>query len=71
MDLKKTLSNVDIDTASIQDEKPRALITLLSNAVEELAEENDELRKKNQQLVDENNRLKGEKGKPNIRPQTI
>jgi hypothetical protein len=70
MDIKKTLSNVDVDTASIQDEKLRTLITRLLNAVEALSKESDELRKKNQQLTDENNRLKGEQGKPSIRPQT-
>jgi hypothetical protein len=39
------------------------------NAVEQLSRENDELRRENQKHKDEINRLKGEKGKPDIRPQ--
>lgn len=69
MDIKAALSNLKIDLKSIQDENLRACIILLLNAVEHLSKENDELRRKNQALTDEVNRLKGEQGKPSIRPQ--
>ena len=42
---------------------------MLLNAVEQLSRENSELRRENQQLRDEVNHLKGEQGKPDIRPQ--
>ena len=41
--------------------------TLLNNA-DEMENENDTLKEKLRQLTDEINRLKGEKGRPNIRP---
>ncbi|MBP9726811.1 MAG: hypothetical protein KBD83_05040 [Gammaproteobacteria bacterium] len=69
MDIRKTLSTLNIDLKSIQDENLRGVIIVLLNAVEQLSKENDELRKKNQTLTDEVNRLKGEQGKPEIRPQ--
>jgi len=69
MDIKKALNNLKIDFKSIQDENLRGCIILLFNAVEQLSKENDELRTKNQTLTDEVNRLKGEQGKPTIRPQ--
>src|SRR5277367_6042203 len=69
MDIKLALSHLKIDIKSIRDENLRGCIILLFNAVEQLSKENDELRKKNQALSDEINRLKGEQGKPNIRPQ--
>ena len=40
------------------------------NKIEELSEEVAVLKIENQKLRDENNRLKGEQGKPDIRPQT-
>jgi hypothetical protein len=48
----------------------RSLIILLFNKIEELSEEVKVLKMENQKLRDENNRLKGEQGKPDIRPQT-
>ena len=69
MDIKKAIGSLNIDFKSIQDENLRATIILLLNAVEQFSKEIDELRKKNQELTDEINRLKGEQGKPNIRPQ--
>jgi hypothetical protein len=69
MDIKSALSNLKIDFKSIQDENLRGCIILLFNAVEQLSKENGELRKENQQLRDEINHLKGEQGKPSIRPQ--
>jgi len=69
MDIKSALKNLKIDLKSITDENLRGCIILLLNAVEQLSRENDELRKENQKHKDEINRLKGEKGKPDIRPQ--
>lgn len=46
----------------------RQAIVLLLNVIEELKQENDNLRGEVQQLRDEINRLKGEQGKPNIKP---
>jgi len=68
MDIKKTLGNLKIDLSSIQDEHLRGIVELLLNAIEYLSKENDALRKKVQEQSDEINRLKGEQGKPNIRP---
>jgi hypothetical protein len=57
------------DPQQIQDlEGARQAIDLLLNLVEEVKQENDQLRKTVQQLRDEVNRLKGEQGKPDIEP---
>jgi len=59
----------DFDLDRIQDiEGARQALVRLLNLVEELAGENCKLREENQQLRDEINRLKGEQGKPNIKP---
>jgi hypothetical protein len=63
--LKDARVNVDNLTPSL-----RSLIILLLNKIEELSEEVAVLKIENQKLRDENNRLKGEQGKPDIRPQT-
>lgn len=49
-------------------EGARQAITLLLNLVEEVKQENERLRTQVQQLRDEINRLKGEQGKPDIKP---
>ncbi len=46
----------------------RQAISLLLNLVEDLKQENEQLRTQVQQLRDEINRLKGEQGKPDIKP---
>lgn len=54
---------------TIQDiEGARQAIVLLMNLVEELKQENIAQRAEIQRLRDENNRLKGEQGKPDIKP---
>jgi regulator of replication initiation timing len=63
--LKDARVNIDDLTPSL-----RSLIILLLNKIEELSEEVAVLKIENQKLRDENNRLKGEQGKPDIRPQT-
>lgn len=49
-------------------EGARRAITSLLNLVEELASENQDQRDEIQRLQDENNRLKGEQGKPQVKP---
>lgn len=57
------------DPQQIQDlEGARQAIVLLLNLVEEVKQENEQLRATNQRLRDEINRLKGEQGKPDIKP---
>ena len=59
----------DFDLNRIQDiEGARQAILRLLNLVEELAGESRKLREENQHLRDEINRLKGEQGKPTIKP---
>ena len=68
-DIKKVLDELTGDIDSITDKKAVALIKVLINLVEMLAEENARLKETVQELKDEINRLKGEQGKPNIREQ--
>lgn len=58
----------DFDPTQIQDEGMRQAIIKLLNLVEELKSENTALREEVQRLRDENNHLKGEQGKPTIKP---
>jgi Transposase IS66 family len=69
-DIKKILNELTGDIDSITDKKAVAIIKVLINLVEMLAEENALLKEQVQQLKDEINRLKGEQGKPNIRGQS-
>jgi hypothetical protein len=69
-DIKKVLNELTADIDSIEDKKAVAIIKVLVNLVEMLAEENALLREENQKLRDEINRLKGEQGKPDIRKQS-
>jgi len=58
-----------IDPNQIKDlDRAREAIGILLNLVEELKQENMDLREQVQQLRDEVNRLKGEQGKPDIKP---
>lgn len=68
MSLKDLL---DIDTVDFSDQKAvRALVQHLCNLIEALYKETCALKAENQRLKDEINRLKGEKGKPNIKPKS-
>jgi hypothetical protein len=60
----------DLDPASIMDERLRAAFVALLNLVETLTTELREARAETQRLRDEVNRLKGEQGKPDIKPNT-
>jgi len=60
---------IDFDPNQIQDlDGARKALVLLLNLVEEVKQENDEFREIIQKLRDEINRLKGEQGKPDIKP---
>lgn len=56
-----------LDLSGIQDEGTRQCILMLLNLIEDLKQENRQLREEIQHLRDENNRLKGEQGKPNVK----
>ena len=61
------LDNFDIN--NINDlQSARKCILLLFNLVEEMKQDNRELSEQNQKLRDEINRLKGEQGKPDVKP---
>ena len=64
-----TLEQLHINLDSITDPGTRASVVLLLNAVEQLAQETQQLKEDNQAFKDEINRLKGEQGKTSIRPQ--
>lgn len=69
-DIKKILDELTGELDSIADKKAVAIIKILINLVEMLADENARLKEEVQQLKDEINRLKGEQGKPDIRGQS-
>jgi cell division protein FtsB len=59
----------DIDIQNIRDlDGALDCIKKLFNLVETLNQDNLELKRQNQELRDEINRLKGEQGKPKIKP---
>ena len=59
----------DFDINNIRDmDDARDCILMFFNLVETLKQENLKLKKEVQQLRDEINRLKGEQGKPKIKP---
>ena len=61
----------EIDLTQIEDEKMRQLVGSLLNIIEDMSTDNRRLREENQQLRDEINRLKGEQGKPDIKPNKL
>lgn len=65
----KELLHIDFSTIDFnKHDFIRAILQHLRNLVETLYKQNLSLKSQNQQLKDEINRLKGEKGKPNIKP---
>src|SRR5258708_6592063 len=64
--LNKTIKSIDLEAL---EPNFKTLFSLLMNKIEEQDKLINELRAENQQLRDEVNRLKGEQGKPSIRPQ--
>ena len=69
MDLNQALKDAEVDIDALLPSL-RQFLTLLFNKIEEQANEISALKMENQKLRDEVNRLKGEQGKPDIRPQT-
>ena len=67
-DVQAEITAIDQELASIDNEASLAIIKKLLNIVELLVGENERLEAGQQKLRDENNRLKGEKGKPDIKP---
>ena len=60
----------DFDPTTIEDEGLRHVVISLMNLVESLSAKVAQQAEEIQRLRDENNRLKGEQGKPNIKPNT-
>ena len=60
----------DLDLASITDEGTREVVARLLNLIETLASDLRNAQEEIQRLRDENNRLKGEQGKPRVKPGT-
>lgn len=58
----------EIDPSTIKDEATRALVVKLLNLLENALQDNTLLKEEIQRLRDENNRLKGQPGKPEIKP---
>lgn len=67
-DILKILQQLHIDFDSLPDKGIQDKIMLLINIVEQLALENQDLKETVRLLKDEINRLKGEQGRPTIRP---
>ncbi len=58
----------EVQLNHIQDPQVRQVLQQLANLLEQALTDTDALRAENQRLKDEINRLKGEQGKPNIKP---
>ncbi len=69
-EISNVLNSIQLDLERIDDLKTKRPVSVLLNLVEEVASENAMLRHENQVLKDEINRLKGEQGKPDIKPNT-
>jgi len=67
-DVLKILENIQNQVVKIEDKKAKEVVSALYNLVEDLVSENTRLLENNQKLKDEINRLKGEQGKPDIKP---
>lgn len=66
--ISKILESLQVEIANIEDPNSKRIISVLLNLVEELVSDNILLRRKNQELNDQVNILKGEQGKPDIKP---
>jgi hypothetical protein len=62
------VDSLKTETASITDPQLKKVFTELFNLVELLASENEKLIVENQLLKNEINELKGEEGKPDVKP---
>jgi hypothetical protein len=66
-EIKEILHNLNFRPDIPDEGSPSGSLPILINLIENLSEENEQLKIDNQKLRDEINRLKGEQGKPNIR----
>jgi regulator of replication initiation timing len=66
--INEVVDSLKIETASITDPHIKKIFAGLFSLVEVLSCENEKLTIENQQLKNEINVLKGEQGKPNIKP---
>jgi hypothetical protein len=69
MDINKILQSLSFNFFDLKGNVKTAF-EFLVNLIEKLSTENRELQQEIQRLRDENNRLKGEQGKPDIKPNT-
>jgi hypothetical protein len=67
-DILKVLDDIQNQVGRIKDKKPKEIVLALYNLLEGVVSENTRLLKENQTLKDTINILKGEGGKPNIKP---
>ena len=63
-----SLENLELNLEEIKDENIRKSIQFVFNITEAQAAQIKKLQEENQKLRDENNLLKGEQGKPDIKP---
>ncbi len=66
--LTKILESIQPDLEQVEVQASREAVSTLLNIVEESVAESTKLKNENQTLKDEINRLKGEQGKPDIKP---
>lgn len=66
--INEVVDSLKTETVSITDPQLKKVFTGLFNLVELLASENEKLTVENQLLKDEINELKGEQGKPDVKP---
>ena len=66
----KILDSIQPELQKIEDPNTKRVIAVLLNLIEMLASDNARLKHENQLHKDEINRLKGEQGKPEIKPNT-
>ncbi len=67
-DISKTLENIQNQVEKIKNKKAQKIVLDLYNLVEKLVSKNTNLTEENQALKNEINELKGEQGKPVIKP---
>lgn len=67
-DIIEVLESIQNTIENIEDKKTKEILSVLYNLVEEVVADNTRLREENQALKDEINKLKGEQGKPDIKP---